>query len=363
MIILITGASHTGKTLLAQRMLEKHKYPYLSIDHLKMGLIRSGNTALTPEDDDSLTEYLWPIVREIIKTAIENQQNLIIEGCYIPFDWRQDFDERYLPSIRFICLAMTDKYIDAHFDSIKEHGSDIESRLDDTAYTINNLKADNRRYIEGHRRSGEQITLIDTDYELTINTLLAEKHMGKALSDMTTEELWELFPIILTEHKEIWDIWYAEEQKRLAGILPPETIRISHIGSTAIKSIWAKPIIDILVELPMSLPMGEIKELLIQNGYTCMSEQQDRSSFNRGYTSEGFAEKVFHLHLRYEGDNDELYFRDCLNEDPLLAKQYEELKLSLWKEFEHDRDGYTLAKTDFIAEQTDKAKKYYGHRY
>ena len=172
MIILITGASHTGKTLLAQRMLEKYKYPYLSIDHLKMGLIRSGNTALTPEDDDSLTECLWPIIREIIKTAIENQQNLIIEGCYIPFDWRLDFDEWYLPSIRFICLGMTDKYIAAHFDSIKEHSSDIESRLDDTAYTISNLKADNRRYIEGHRRSGEQITLIDADYDLTINTLL-----------------------------------------------------------------------------------------------------------------------------------------------------------------------------------------------
>ncbi|MBQ2497502.1 MAG: adenylate kinase, partial [Prevotella sp.] len=93
MIILITGASHTGKTLLAQRMLERYKYPYLSIDHLKMGLIRSGNTKLTPKDDDALTEYLWPIVCEIIKTAIENRQNLIIEGCYIPFNWRQDFVE------------------------------------------------------------------------------------------------------------------------------------------------------------------------------------------------------------------------------------------------------------------------------
>ena len=172
MIILITGASHTGKTLLAQRFLEKYKYPYLSIDHLNMGLIRSGNTPLTPEDDDSLTEYLWPIVREIIKTAIENQQNIIIEGCYIPFDWRQDFGEQYLSSIRFICLAMTDKYIDAHFDEIKKHSSDIESRLDDTAYTIDNLKADNRKYMEGYERSGERITLIDTDYELTIDELL-----------------------------------------------------------------------------------------------------------------------------------------------------------------------------------------------
>ena len=108
MIILITGASHTGKTLLAQKMLEKYEYPYLSIDHLKMGLIRSGNTDLTPEDDDELTEYLWPIIREIVKTAIENRQNLIVEGCYIPFRWRRDFDERYLSSIRFICLAMSD---------------------------------------------------------------------------------------------------------------------------------------------------------------------------------------------------------------------------------------------------------------
>lgn len=111
MIILITGASHTGKTLLAQKMLEKYKYPYLSIDHLKMGLIRSGNTELTPEDDEALIGYLWPIIREIVKTAIENKQNLIIEGCYIPFDWRRDFEERYLSSIRFICLAMSENYI------------------------------------------------------------------------------------------------------------------------------------------------------------------------------------------------------------------------------------------------------------
>ena len=114
MIILITGASHTGKTLLAQKMLVKYHYPYLSIDHLKMGLIRSGNTELTPMDDEDLTGYLWPIIREIVKTAIENRQNLIVEGCYIPFHWRRDFDERYLPSIRFICLAMSERYIDQH---------------------------------------------------------------------------------------------------------------------------------------------------------------------------------------------------------------------------------------------------------
>ena len=164
MIILITGASHTGKTLLAQKMLEKYNYPYLSIDHLKMGLIRSGNTRLTPEDDDALTEYLWPIVREIVKTAIENCQDLIVEGCYIPFRWRQDLDDRYLPSIRFICLAMTDEYIDDNFAEIKAHGSDIEVRQDDSYCTVEQLKKDNRRIIEGFQAAGEQIVLITENY-------------------------------------------------------------------------------------------------------------------------------------------------------------------------------------------------------
>ena len=186
--------------------------------------------------------------------------------------------------------------------------------------------------------------------------------MGKALSEMTLEELWELFPIILTEHKGEWAAWYAEEEKELAGILPA-SVRLSHIGSTAINGIWAKPIVDILAELPASLSMDSVKEILVQNGYICMSEQPDRKSFNRGYTSEGFAERVFHLHLRYWGDNDELYFRDYMNDNPSLAKQYEELKLSLWKKYEHDRDRYTLAKTEFVAEQTEKAKRRYGEKY
>jgi gluconate kinase len=173
MIILITGASHTGKTLLAQRMLEKYHYPYLSIDHLKMGLIRSGNTRLTPEDDDELTTYLWPIVREMIKTAIENNQNMIVEGCYIPMDWRQDFDEQYLPSIRFICLAMTDEYIDAHYEEIMEHASAIESRLDDSSCTKESLKVDNGTYIKGCQQNGEQVTLINSDYNQTMSDIIS----------------------------------------------------------------------------------------------------------------------------------------------------------------------------------------------
>ena len=172
MIILITGASHTGKTLLAQRLLEKYKYTYISIDLIKMGLIKSGNTNLTPLDDEELTDYLWPIIREIIKTAIENEQNLIVEGCYIPFNWRQDFSERYLKSIRFVCLVMTDDFIDAHFDEIKNHNSDIEKRLYDNHLTSHSLKSDNHYYIDGFTQCGESVTLIDSDYEETIKALI-----------------------------------------------------------------------------------------------------------------------------------------------------------------------------------------------
>ena len=168
MIILITGASHTGKTLLAQRMLEKYKYPYLSIDHLKMGLIRSGNTNLTPLDDEALTDYLWPIVREMIKTAVENRQNLIVEGCYVPFDWRKDFSKEYLADIRFLCLAMTGEYIDKHFADITGNSSVIESRLDDSDCTLSSLKEDNQRICEGFLKTGEQVTLIDESFERVI---------------------------------------------------------------------------------------------------------------------------------------------------------------------------------------------------
>ena len=171
MVILITGASHTGKTLLAQRLLEKYRFPYLSIDHLKMGLIRSGNTRLTPEDDEALTDYLWPILREMMKTAVENRQNLIVEGCYIPPDWRKDLEERYLEAIRFICLAFTDAYIENNYGEILRHASDIERRLDDSECTVRSLKADNRAYLTRFREAGEAVTLIDADYEGTLAAL------------------------------------------------------------------------------------------------------------------------------------------------------------------------------------------------
>ncbi len=171
MIILITGATHTGKTLLAQKLLEARKSPCFSIDHLKMGLIRSGMTTLTPEDDDALTGYLWAIVREMLKTAIENHQDLIVEGCYVPFDWRKDFSEEYLREIRFICLSMSDAYVDAHIGEIRAHASDIERRFFEADESEEYLKAENRKYTEGFRKAGERVVLIEKDYEETIRKL------------------------------------------------------------------------------------------------------------------------------------------------------------------------------------------------
>ena len=143
MVILVAGATHAGKTAYAQRLLEKYGYPYLSIDHLKMGLIRSGQTDLTPMDDDKLTDYLWPIVREMVKTAVENKQNLIVEGCYIPFDWQKDFGELYLEDIRYVCLVMSGRYIQGHFADIQAYASVIEQRLQDEDLNMEALIAEN----------------------------------------------------------------------------------------------------------------------------------------------------------------------------------------------------------------------------
>ena len=168
MIILITGASHTGKTALAQKLLEKYKYPYLSIDHLKMGLIRSGNTELTPMDDNELTEYLWPIVREMIKTAIENKQNLIVEGCYIPFDWQKDFDSEYLEDIKYFCLVMSEEYIRNHFADIKKYANAIENRLDEEWCTMESVLADNTEILALAQKYDVNYILIEDKYEINI---------------------------------------------------------------------------------------------------------------------------------------------------------------------------------------------------
>ena len=216
--------------------------------------------------------------------------------------------------------------------------------------------------------------------------------MGKKLSEMSMEELWQLFPVFLTEHQACWTEWFAKEEAVLKNILSQIQIkRISHIGSTAIDAIWAKPVIDILVEISVECAMESVnekvsdtkkgidshfgcakgrnkqcqafgmiqsvKDLLVKSGYLCMSQSEKRISLNKGYTEDGFAERVYHLHLRYAGDNDELYFRDYLIEYPDIARKYEKLTLGLWKKYEHNRDAYTQAKTQFVNKYTQLAKQ------
>ena len=178
MIYIISGTTHTGKTILAQKLLEKYNYPYLSIDHLKMGLIRSGNTELTPlSSDEELTTYLWPIVREIIKTAIENGQNLIVEGCYVPFDFLDDFNKeymdnaKYIDNIKYIFLIMSDNYINRNYDMIKKYANVIEKRLDDSDCTIETLLTSNNEYLNKCKERELEYILIDESYEESLRSL------------------------------------------------------------------------------------------------------------------------------------------------------------------------------------------------
>lgn len=188
--------------------------------------------------------------------------------------------------------------------------------------------------------------------------------MGKALSEMTLEELWELFPIFLVEPSDQWESGYHEIESLLKETLSECPVeRISHIGSTAIHGIWAKDIVDILVEIAANSDMEIAAKRIEENGFIRMASSANRVSFNRGYTQDGFAENVYHVHLRYSGDNDELYFRDYLNEHAQVAKDYERLKLQLWRLYEHNRDAYTDAKTEFIREWTSEARKAYYGRY
>ena len=164
MILLIAGETHTGKTALAQRLMERYHYPYLSIDLIKMGLIRSGQTELTPEGDEALTQYLWPIVRETIKTAIENGQNLIVEGVYIPFDWAESFEEEYRREIRYVCLVMTERYIRGHFADIRAYASVIEQRGEDEGLSEEALVEGHRHNLEMCQKYGCDYLLIDGEY-------------------------------------------------------------------------------------------------------------------------------------------------------------------------------------------------------
>lgn len=178
------------------------------------------------------------------------------------------------------------------------------------------------------------------------------------LEDMNLEERRQLFPIFLVAHKEDWTNWYEEEKKSILDLLADNfSVSIHHIGSTAIPKIWAKNIVDILLEVDGRQSLQAIKTILLANGWLCMSKSENRISLKKGYTTSGFAPRVFHLHLRLLGDCDELYFRNYLIKHPETAKAYEELKLSLWKKFEHDRESYTEAKADFIRKYTELEKQ------
>jgi len=191
--------------------------------------------------------------------------------------------------------------------------------------------------------------------------------MEKDLSKMTLEELWELFPIVLKEHNPTYKEWYRKEKEKIiksAGDIHIE--RISHIGSTVVKDLVSKPIVDILLEIDKECNIEKLKERLTNSGWLLMALEKKpdiRIVFNNGYTLNGFAEEVYHLHVRYFSDWDELYFRDYLIAHKDIADEYGKLKLSLLKQYEHNRDGYTEQKTQFIQKYTEKARKEFEGRY
>jgi GrpB-like predicted nucleotidyltransferase (UPF0157 family) len=191
--------------------------------------------------------------------------------------------------------------------------------------------------------------------------------MRKELSEMTLEELWTLFPIILKEHNPNYKKWYQIEKQKLLSCLDKKNImRISHIGSTAVKGLIAKPTVDILLEIDNEINIEQLTNTLTSNGWLLMMSQDGpfmEKTFNKGYTNKGFAEKVYHLHIRYYGNWNELYFRDYLIKYSEVAKEYGELKLKLKEKYEHDRDRYTNAKTDFVLKYSEKAKEEFADKY
>lgn len=184
-------------------------------------------------------------------------------------------------------------------------------------------------------------------------------NMTMKLEEMSLEELWQLFPIEHTKHKSQWKEWYKEEVDLLKPLLMDYSPKFRHVGSTSINGIYSKPIVDILIEVPKETSMDEIKNILVNQNYICMYEADNRKVFNKGYTPNGYDERVFHYHLRFYGDNDELYFRDYLNDHPETAQEYEKLKLKLGKKYKFDRDKYTEEKTDFVKSITKLAKEIY----
>ena len=364
MIILITGASHTGKTFLAQRLIEKYHYACLSMDHLKMGLIRSGYTTLTPEDDDELTNYLWPVVREIIKTAIENRQNLIVEGCYVPFDWRQSFEACYLDSIRFICLAMTDNYIDSHFDDIWQHACDIEHRINDSDCTPENMKVDNKLYVMGFKKYGEQITWIDDNYFKATEEILENINLNDVaqVKEYPTSIGLKRGTVYLSEHQISWEENAKETIDELYAVLHDLKPDIQHVGSTSINSIKAKPIIDIAVAVSDFEAIIAWNDMLAEHDIIFrLDERPEQLLFVKGDFEEDT--RTHHIHVVLKNSREwmnYLNFRDYLNANHQSASEYEAMKEQLAARYPNDRNAYTEGKREIITRLLLEAEKWRG---
>ena len=166
MIYLISGPSHTGKTNLAQKMMVKYQVPYVSMDHIKMGLVRSGLVPNYVEEDDKMQKVLWPVIREMIKTAVENGQNMIVEGGYLPYNWKKEFDAEYLEDIRCLFLIMSPEYIENRFEDIKKYACVIEDRLDESCCTKEWILEINRECLEGCKKYGCEYKLITDTYDV-----------------------------------------------------------------------------------------------------------------------------------------------------------------------------------------------------
>lgn len=178
----------------------------------------------------------------------------------------------------------------------------------------------------------------------------------KELSDMTLTELHKLFPVILENHNSEWSFWYNIEEELLLNKVS-QINAIHHYGSTAIPNIKAKPTIDIMVEVSKDVDKSKLESDFKEASYFKMTDESNGlPMFAKGYTKYGFAKRVYHVHLRYVGEQDDLLFKDYLCKHPDAAKEYEQLKIELKKKYELDRDSYTNAKHDFILSILDKAK-------
>lgn len=188
--------------------------------------------------------------------------------------------------------------------------------------------------------------------------------MRHDFSAVTDAQLAELFPVILAKHNPAWAGLYTREAATITRLFGQDNIvRLSHIGSTAVKGLIAKPTIDILAEVKLDLDISAITETMLDEGYVVNNPPGDIIMFLKGYTPRGFQGQVFHIHVRQPGDWGESYFRDYLNIHPQIAAQYGELKLTLETRYKNDRDAYTAAKSKFVQTYTAIARQAFTHRY